>query len=84
MGHVSNVSHFNTVHLPWIRKNKKGQNALGGDLEDTNLSWHIHGELPKAKIPKLIRDAGLMPRLVVMTVCKNIYQLTHNTGTPLK
>lgn len=53
-------------------------------MEETNLSWHIHGELPKAKIPKLIRDAELMPRLVVMTVCKDISQLTHNTGTPLK
>lgn len=73
MGHVSQ---FNTVHLPWIRRNVKGQNALGGDLEETNLSWHIHGELPKAKIPKLIRDAGLVPRIVVMTVCKDISQLT--------
>lgn len=25
---------------------------LGGHLEETNLSWHIHGELPKAKNSK--------------------------------
>jgi len=55
-------------------------------LEETNLSQHIQEEF--LKIPKLIRDAGLMPGLAIIVYdhTKSDYsadtsQITHKTGT---